>query len=149
MAAVAPKKRLERLVEDILRIVVNEQRQMQRGAVFPASIDPQDALWFAQAVQGLAAGTEKSLDKALGLAKGRGRQKAEAPTGANYERAKAIFYRKEFGGATWDEIADDHPETDLRQLQREMKRYTPDIIAEFSRELTAEMKAEGVRSAIN
>jgi hypothetical protein len=40
---------------------------------------------------------------------------------------------------SWSAIADEFPNTDVRDLQRELNRYTPDIIADISGELTARL----------
>jgi hypothetical protein len=68
------------------------------------------------------------LEVALGLKRGRGERKRAATENKNYERAKRVFLMRE-AGATWSEIAEAFPTAGLRELQRELNRYTPDLIA--------------------
>jgi hypothetical protein len=127
------KEKLRQLAADIAGIMEYE-RQWQ--PIVP-TISPELGDWFVAAVENYLSGT-KDFSKALGLKRGPGRPKPP-PSGKVYERSKKIFLMRQ-SGKSWLKVAAEFPKPDLRELQRELKRYQPDIIAENTRELIAKIK---------
>lgn len=133
------KDKLQRLAEDIAELAERErQRSLMPSIPFAVSD------WFVEGVKAYLAGAP-SLDHALGLKRGRGKPKAERPKGKNYERAKAVFLlRLPHKKPSWLEIAEMY-DADVRDLQRDLKRYEPDIIrqlvADHAQDLAPDVKA--------
>jgi hypothetical protein len=125
------KEKLRQLADDIAGIMEYER---ELRAIVP-TISPELGDWFVAAVGNYLSGTD--LSKALGLKRGPGRPKRSS--GEVYERSKKIFLMRR-SGKSWSKVAAEFPEPDLRELQRELKRYQPDIIAENTRELIARIK---------
>jgi hypothetical protein len=115
--------------------LVEQERELSRRQSFPPTISFAVAEWFLQATENYLSGKHSSLDRALGLQRGRGRPRP-TPAGKNFERAKEVFWLK-MSNRSWKQIGDQFPDADIRDLQREVERYSPDIIAEAARELSA------------
>lgn len=139
---------LAALVEAIGSLVVNEMRQQRRGTAFPPTIEPKIALWFLTAAENVLADPSQDLAQALGLKATRGRQRTEKPSGPVYERAKDAFWMQ-LQGKSWSDIADKYPETDLRQIQREVDRYRPNIIGEAALEILTDLVTEAEPANMN
>ena len=132
------KDKLRELAAD-LAAVVERERVLRKQSSFPPSFPSERADWFLAGVESYLAGKQPSLDHALSLVRRRGKPKAKKPSGPNYERAKKIFWMRGPGPRpekSWLKIADEFPEADVRDLQRELKRYTPDIVAEIAEEVS-------------
>jgi hypothetical protein len=130
------KEKLRELANEIKALLELERGLLKQQFLLPAvSFELGD--WFVAAVENYLSGTKGDLSKALGLKRGPGRPKRSS--GEVYERSKKIFLMRQ-SGKSWSKVAAEFPEPDLRELQRELKRYQPDIIAENTREFIAGLK---------
>jgi hypothetical protein len=120
-----PKEKLRELATKIENLVEDERR------LLTPRISHELGEWFVRGALAYLSGEEDDLGKALGLKRGPGRPKP-TPSGKNYERAKKIFFMREFGKRPWSDIANEFHDADRRYLQRELKRYWSDIIADIS-----------------
>jgi hypothetical protein len=127
-----PREQLREFASDIGQFIVDEQRKQRHGHSFPPTVSYKVAAWFLKAVEDYLDGTQPSLDRALGLTQGRGRRKNAKPSGKAYERAKRVFDWRTFDRKSWPEICDLLKVDDPRNVQAELERYQPDIIAEYS-----------------
>ena len=130
-----PADRLAELATAVKGIVEHEKNLKAAG--FPPSIDPKLGSWFVTAVAAYQTGAAESLDKALGLKRGRGRPKAENPKSYGYTRAKHCYWvlmQAEEKTKALAELADTYGLHE-RTIQREVERYAPDILREATREL--------------
>jgi hypothetical protein len=128
------KEKLRELANEIKALLELERGLLKQQFLLPAvSFELGD--WFVAAVENYLSGTKGDLSKALGLKRGPGRPKPP-PSGKVYERSKKIFLMRR-SGKSWLKVAAEFPKPNLRELQRELKRYQPDIIAERTRELIA------------
>jgi hypothetical protein len=135
-----PKEMLRTLAAELAGAVQAEMR-LHAKKPFPPTIDFDIAKWFVFAVDEYLTGRNPSLESALGLRQ-RGRPVDTSPSGPEYERAKAAFWKHEFQGQSWKTVADEYPDVDERNLRRGVDRYRGRIINEFAENLTADLTAE-------
>jgi hypothetical protein len=79
-------------------------------------------------------GEYQSLDRALGLTRGRGRPQLPLGQGKHFELGKQLFWLRQ-EGKSWNQIGDLFPKYDERELQRIYKRYyeaaKADVVADI------------------
>jgi hypothetical protein len=132
------KEKLRELANEIKALLELERGLLKQQFLLPAvSFELGD--WFVAAVENYLSGTKGDLSKALGLKRGPGRPKPPPSGKKGYERSKKIFLMRQ-SGKSWSKVAAEFPKPGLRELQRELKRYQLDIIAENTRELIAKLK---------
>ena len=145
-----PKKKLSELAAAIAALVKLE-RKLSTKQLFPPTVPFDLADWFVGAVDSFLSNEGSDFAKALGLKRGPGRP-TPPPSGKNYERAKKIFWMRGLGkrpSASWLKIAEEFPEADVRDLQRELTRYTTDIIADISGELAGLLDRREAKARLN
>jgi hypothetical protein len=126
-----PKENLRELAAKIEALIEEERR------LLAPRISPELGEWFVQGVSAYLSG-KGDLEKTLGLKRGPGAPKRR---GKNYERAKKIFWMRGLGkrpNKSWSYFATEFS-ADPRTLQRELERYTPDIIDDISGELLSRL----------
>jgi hypothetical protein len=96
---------------------------------FPPSISDELVEFIAGGIEKYLKGECQSLDRAFGLARGRGKPKLPFGQGKNFELAKKIFWLQ-YQGLSWKKIGD-QLDKDPRELQRILDRYRDAVMADL------------------
>ncbi|MGB7857164.1 MAG: hypothetical protein WBL48_14840 [Pseudolabrys sp.] len=94
--------------------------------------------WFVAAVKA----TEKaggSLERALGLRRGKGRPKKTGP-GKHFKVARQVFILRELQGKSWKTACNELDFPDQRELQKIYEREQPKVKRAFADEIVLRLK---------
>src|SRR5262249_17814507 len=101
---------------DQLRALAANEAVLRKSRPFPPFISDELVEFIAGGIEKYLNGECQSLDRAFGLARGRGRPKLPFGQGKNFELAKKLFWLR-FEGLSWKKIADQLGKDDPRELQ--------------------------------
>jgi hypothetical protein len=99
--------------------------------------------WFVAAVKA-AEKDGGSLERALGLRRGKGRPKETGP-GKHFQVARQVFVLKELQRKSWKTVCEELNFTDQRELQKIYKRELPKVERAFAHEIVLRLKRRGVK----
>ena len=94
--------------------------------------------WFVDAVKA-AEKPGGSLERALGLRRGRGRPKKVGP-GKHFKVVRKAFILRELQGKSWKTVCEELNFTDQRELQKIYKRELPKVLRAYADELVRRSK---------
>jgi hypothetical protein len=126
--------KLRRQMEDLL----DEYRDKPDECV----VSPELAQWFVAAVK-VAEKDGGSLERTLGLRRGKGRPKKTGP-GKHFQVARQVFFLKGLG-KSWKTVCEELNFTDQRELQKIYKREEPKVLRALADKIVNRLKRRDVR----
>ena len=95
--------------------------------------------WFVAAVK-----KGGSLERALGLRRGKGRPKKAGP-GKHFKVVRKAFILRQLQGKSWKAVCEELNFADQRELQKIYKRELPKVLRAYADELVRRLKRRGVK----
>jgi len=108
--------------------------------------EPDESVVSSELAQWFVAAVKKggSLERALGLRRGRGRPKETGP-GKYFQVARQVFILKELRGKSWKTACEELNFSDQRELQKIYKRELPKVLRTLAKEVALRPERRGVK----